>query len=248
MMMKKARSNYLFHSRVLTHVLFWVVYYLTFSLLWARDGQLHQSFSLEFILMPIRIGASYLTIYLLMPRYLLTRQLLKFFGALSLLLVVSGLLQRVFTFFFYELFFESEAGDLWDVLLVVRAMVLINSTVLLLSAVKMYDYWQKEHELNTRNSEEYLTIRSEKRNYRVKPSEIQYAEGLGNYVTLYLESKKPMISYLTLKELESMLPEQFLRVHKSFIINKTHVESYTNENVEIANRMIPLGKTVQMEL
>ncbi|MFY0627702.1 MAG: LytTR family transcriptional regulator [Reichenbachiella sp.] len=245
--MEKHISKYLFGSRIITHVLFWGIYYLTFSLLWSNDGNYHKSFSLEFILMPIRIGASYLTIYLLMPKYLLNKKLLKFGIALSLLLIVSGVLQRFFTFYFYEIFFSNQSIDLWDLKHIVRSMVLINTTVLLLFAMKMFDYWQIENNLNVMRGDPLLEVRSEKRNYRIKTSDIYYIEGLGNYVTFYMKARKPMISYITLKELEKQLPEHFIRTHKSFIVNKNHIESYTSENLEAGNRLIPVGKTVQLD-
>ncbi len=246
MIREKQSSLYLFQSRILTHVVFWVLYYICFSLLWANDGNYHRSFGLELVLMPLRMGASYLTIYLLMPRFLLRDQILRFIGSYLVVMIVGGILQRALTFFFYDLFFSPGSIDLWDFRQVIRSMVLINSTVLFLSAVKMYDYWRKEYLRNQANEEKMMIVRSEKRNYRVKPSEILYIEGLGNYVTIYLHDRKPMISYITLKELEQTLPNQFVRIHKSFIINKNCIDSYTNENVEIGNRLIPVGKGVEV--
>jgi DNA-binding LytR/AlgR family response regulator len=82
----------------------------------------------------------------------------------------------------------------------------------------MYGYWRQEQLSRIRDEEEVLIIRSDKRNFRVRPSQVLYIEGLGNYVTFYLKGKKPIISYQKLKELETLLPSQFYRVHKSLLI------------------------------
>ncbi|MCZ6693941.1 MAG: hypothetical protein O6939_08560, partial [Bacteroidetes bacterium] len=58
-------SNFGFHLRVIHHVLFWLIYYITFGFIWAEGGDYWQSYYLEFILLPIRILAVYFTIFLL---------------------------------------------------------------------------------------------------------------------------------------------------------------------------------------
>ncbi len=240
------KNLYLFNSRIFTHIVFWMVYYVTFSLVWAKDGNYYASFGLEFVLLPIRISAAYVTMYYLIPRLLLRDQLTKFVGYLILTLLLAGVLQRVFIYFFYELFFADQVISLWEIEGIIRAMILVNSTVLLLSAIKMYQHWRIEYEKNLRNEGELIEIRSEKRIYRINPSEIIYIEGLGNYVTYYFENRKPLISYNSLKEVEAGLPSTFHRIHKSFIVNKNWVESYTADNVEVKGRILPIGKSVEL--
>ncbi len=192
--------------------------------------------------MPVRIAASYISMYYLIPRFLARERVMKFFLLYLVLVSIFGIIQRVLTFYFHEYFFESN-NELWETDLIVRSIVLINSTVMLLTALKIYKLWLEERKLSTRIEEQPLEIRSEKRFYRVLPSTILYVEGLGNYLTFYLESNKSLISYLTLKDAESLLPDNFQRIHKSFIINRDKIESYNNENVEIGGRIIPIGKS-----
>ncbi|MEM7550791.1 MAG: LytTR family DNA-binding domain-containing protein [Bacteroidota bacterium] len=241
-------NHYLFRSRILTHVTFWVFYYILFSFLWSKEGNYYESFGLEFILMPIRISMAYLTMYYLIPQFLLKDRLIQFAWRYGLFLLLAGVLQRVFIYFFHEVFFIDSGRSVIDVQGVVRAMVLVNSTVLFLSALKMYSYWKEERLKRTDTLEKTIEIRSEKRIYRIKPSDIQYIEGLGNYVTFYISNRKPLISYMSLKEATKNLPDNFHRIHKSFIINKNRIDSYTNENVEIEGRIIPVGKSITLEI
>lgn len=245
MTIEKPTYKYILGSRVLTHVVFWVSYYVSFSLIWAKEGQFYQSFGLELILMPLRIAASYMVLYWAIPKYLLQNYLGRF-GLLYLLLIaITGIIQRILTYYYHELVFMQPDAVLWSFSGIFRAAMLVNSTVVFLSGLKMYDYWRIERQRRLLDDEEILEIRSEKRTFRIKPSEILYVEGLGNYVTFYLEDKKPIISYQKLKALEGDLPSNFVRIHKSFIINEDRVSSYSAENIEIKDRMIPIGKNAQ---
>lgn len=236
-----SKQLYIFHSRVLTHVVFWISYYILFGVLGTENGDLFRSFEREFVSMPTRIGAGYLTIYFLIPRLLMKERLLLFgLGYLSLLgLTVFG--QRLACFYFHECFFMED-----EVLIVPQlfqnALIDLLLITLLLSAIKLYKSWREDQMKQLTKNEEPLRIKSEKRHYRVLPSSIQYVEGMGNYVTFYLENNKSLIAYMSLKEAENILPPAFKRIHKSFIINQEMIDSYTQENVEIAGRIIPIGK------
>lgn len=233
---------------IIHHVIFWIAYYVLFSFIWAKDGRYYESFGLEFILMPIRISASYLSIYYLMPRYLLKEKIMSFVGFYLLLVVCAGLLQRVFIYYYYDLIFSEITTELFSAWDIIRAIILVNSTVLFLSALKMYDYWKTERATNQVEEQNLVEIRADKRTYRVPVDSITYVEGLGNYVTYYFIDRKPLISYSSLKEIESNLSKDFTRIHKSFVINRKHIDSYTNENVQISDRIIPIGKSMSLEL
>jgi len=57
-------------------------------------------------------------------------------------------------------------------------------------------------------------------------------EGTNNYTKLYFTNQKPLLVAKTLKEYEEILTDyDFLRIHKSFLINKRHIKKLDNENV-----------------
>lgn len=59
--------------------------------------------------------------------------------------------------------------------------------------------------------------------------EIVYLEGENNYTKIFMWQKKPLVVSKTLKEFESILPEDsFFRIHKSEIINLKYLEEYSN--------------------
>lgn len=60
--------------------------------------------------------------------------------------------------------------------------------------------------------------------------EIIRLEGLGNYTTIFLTNSRKHVSAKTLKEYEDLLPpEQFIRIHKSYMVNRSHIVNYLKE-------------------
>jgi len=66
----------------------------------------------------------------------------------------------------------------------------------------------------------FLYIRSEHKLIRINHREILFIEGMSEYVRIHLTEGKPVMSLLSMKNLESTLPQQmFMRVHRSYIVN-----------------------------
>ena len=90
---------------------------------------------------------------------------------------------------------------------------------------------------------DYITIKSEHRIHKVDYKNIVYIEGSKEYVIFNLKEGKRIITLETLKKLEEILPSNFLRVHKSHIVNKDFVKSLYGNMIEIKNTRISIGKT-----
>ena len=90
---------------------------------------------------------------------------------------------------------------------------------------------------------EHLFVKTDGKNKYVKVllSDIQYIEGLSNYVIIHGAQQK-ITTYSTLKNLEDSLPpSHFIRVHKSFIAAFAHISSTDNHSLFINKREIPIG-------
>jgi two-component system response regulator LytT len=236
---------YIFKSRVLTHILFWVLYYIFFGYIWAKDENYYVSYFLELILLPIRILSVYSMIYLLIPKFLKAGRYWEFAAGYVVMLMLCGLLQRIFTYYYYDSLLLNESTPLFNLVAIVKNIILINSTILFVSAIKITQLWRMEIEQNEAltksSSNQVLKIKSDKRVHRISPSDILYVESLGNYVTYHLKNGK-LISYESLNVVSDKLGNDFLRIHKSYIVNKSYVSSYNYEDVEIGSTKIPFGR------
>ncbi len=96
---------------------------------------------------------------------------------------------------------------------------------------------------STYNSAQTITIKSGYDLHKVHLSEICYIKSDSEYVTFYLEEKKIM-AYQSLKSLGNSLPsDMFMRVHRSYIINKNKVQSLKDKDVIIQGERIPVSAT-----
>ncbi|MBI9034305.1 MAG: response regulator transcription factor [Bacteroidales bacterium] len=87
---------------------------------------------------------------------------------------------------------------------------------------------------------EHIIIKADHRIYKVHHQDILYIEGLKEYVAFHTNTQK-IVAYKSLKSLEEELPRTFLRIHKSFIVNTEKVKSLYGNQLEIDDKMIPIG-------
>lgn len=89
---------------------------------------------------------------------------------------------------------------------------------------------------------DFLFIKSEYKIRRINFSEINYIEGLKDYVKIFLtDEKKPVLSLSTLKALEARLPEErFMRVHRSFIVSLEKVKVIDRNRIVFGEVRIPV--------
>lgn len=94
-------------------------------------------------------------------------------------------------------------------------------------------------------SDDYLFLKVEYQLVRVAYSDMLYVEGLKDYVKVYRQSDpaRPLLSLTSLKALEEKLPaRQFMRVHRSFIVNLDRVDAVTRNSVQIGPATIPVSE------
>lgn len=88
---------------------------------------------------------------------------------------------------------------------------------------------------------DYLLIKVEYATVKVEFNSIFYIEGLKDYVKIHT-ANKPLLTKSTMKNLEEKLPSNmFTRVHKSFVVNLSQIESIENNRILINGRRIPIG-------
>lgn len=89
----------------------------------------------------------------------------------------------------------------------------------------------------------FTFIKTNKKYVRIYFDEIAYIKGLGNYVEITTIKKKKHIYYKSLKDLIENLPSQFMRVHNSYIVNLTIIDSLEDNQITVNNVKISVGKS-----
>lgn len=92
---------------------------------------------------------------------------------------------------------------------------------------------------------QFMFIRSERRFFKVNFADILFVEGLKDYVVIQTGEQR-LITHMNLKTIHGLLPpHQFLRVNRSYIVNKQRVDSFSNNDVFIGPYEIAIGNFYQ---
>lgn len=92
---------------------------------------------------------------------------------------------------------------------------------------------------------DFIYVKSEYKLRQIHLNKILYIEGLKDYVKIYVEDEQhPILSLLSLKSLEDMLPtDRFLRVHRSFIVHACKMSIIERNRIVFGSQYIPIGDT-----
>jgi len=92
-----------------------------------------------------------------------------------------------------------------------------------------------------------LFVKSNKKIIKVNFNDISHVEAYGNYVKIYTD--KMILTPLTLSEFLKKLPDSFIRIHKSFIINFNSLKLIDGNQVVLQDHIkIPIGKSYRKQI
>lgn len=93
------------------------------------------------------------------------------------------------------------------------------------------------------NKQEVIYVKADNKINRIELSSIYFIEALSDYVIINTE-KRRFIVHATMKGLEQRLPsEKFARVHRSYIVNLSRVETIEDYSIIMPQKVIPIGNS-----
>ncbi|GJM31494.1 MAG: DNA-binding response regulator [Saprospiraceae bacterium] len=93
----------------------------------------------------------------------------------------------------------------------------------------------------------FLYVKSDRKTVKINFTDILYIEGMSNYIKIHAEDQVYVV-YASLSKILLDLDISFIRIHKSFIINKYKVQAFTNDYLELGGKQLPIGKSYQREV
>lgn len=200
--------------------------------------------------MPVMVATCYFFNYVLVPRYLLTLKYVRFFLYSFYMLIVSLYLAELVIFiafiFLAAYKMDNMAMIATDVVLLTMVKYLI---VFSFSFVLMFNRLVKhQHQIKALRAEESkhqiktILVRSDRKNLNLALNKIQLLESLNDYVKIHLEGEEPVVTKATISSLEKQLPNTFIRIHRSFIINGEKVSSFNRESVCMGEQSYGFGR------
>lgn len=98
-------------------------------------------------------------------------------------------------------------------------------------------------------SQEYIYVKSDYKLVQVELNRILYVEGLKDYIKIHIEGEpKALISLFSMKKMEEILPpDRFIRVHRSFIVQKSKIKLVERNRIVFDKEYIPISESYRQE-
>ena len=133
----------------------------------------------------------------------------------------------------------------------------VNAVDYLLKPFGMQDFQRAANRLRERAQEvsgfRFLRLAKRQRRLQVSGSDspvvkvtisdIRYIEGMSEYLKIFIEGEaKPIVTLLSMKKMEEKLPENFMRIHRSYIVNLTKIQEINKNRIIMdAETFLPIG-------
>ena len=106
-----------------------------------------------------------------------------------------------------------------------------------------------DHPENVESNDSFLFIKSDYKILRINLKDIKYVESQREYVQIFIENQKPVMTLLSMKKLMNHLPDKdFMRVHRSFIVNLNKVSVVERSRIVFDGDVyIPVGDQYKEE-
>lgn len=97
---------------------------------------------------------------------------------------------------------------------------------------------------NDNQNNDFIFVKSDYKLIRIDLKNITYIQGLKDYMQIFLvDTEKPIMTLISMKTIEERLPKsQFIRIHRSYIINKQHIKDIERNQIAIGNTLIPISE------
>lgn len=91
--------------------------------------------------------------------------------------------------------------------------------------------------------DDVLFLKTDYRIVKVSIPDIRYIEAMSEYLKVWIEGElKPIITLLSMKKIEERLPDYFMRIHRSYIVNLTKIQEVNKNRIIMdAQTYLPIG-------
>ena len=241
-----------------SHGVFWLVVYIVLILLYGNSFESYL-YSIYFvtILFPVVIGTAYFFNFYLVPTYLMNGKKGKFMLYFAYLLVVSAHLEIIMIFlaFIYLANYQVAAMhpsilDVSNLSMTLYAIVFAQGFFLLYKKFQTSSYKIEKLENEQKKAKKgYLLVRVDRKNRKISHDLILYVESLSDYVKIHTtEVNSPIITKAKISQIERELPEEFIRIHRSYLVNRNEITTYSTEQVQLAGEQLPISRTYKQRV
>ena len=141
------------------------------------------------------------------------------------------------------------ASDALTLGIVMYLIVFLGSFMLMAGQLRVHlTEIDKLKERNKKLQKSFLQVTSQRKSVKIPYEEISYIESLSDYIKIWSSTNQPISSKTKISQIEKELPENFLRIHRSFIINIEKISSFNYHAVEIDQTSLNIGRTYKKDV
>lgn len=247
-MNKKSKNPYY-------HIAYWIFVILVLTLVFGSSwGNKSAAFFFVCMLLPIVLGTSYFFNYVLVPKFYLTKRYTKFAFYTFCMAVISIYLEMIVLVISYvylvNLSFQSLSPNATQIVLlavILYLLVFIGSFLLMMrQIIENRQVIQLLLEEKEKMKKPFLELMSNRKITKIPYEEIVYIESLSDYIKVNT-IKGEIISKEKISNLASRLPDIFLRIHRSFIINTNRIKNISSDEVTLDNIQLTIGRSFRKQ-
>jgi len=232
------------------YLFFWlIISLLVFILFGSASGNYEYAFYFLTFFMPVAIITSRMFTGILIPRYLLKRKYGKFFLYSFYTILVSLDLELLLVFAAFILISYYDYENLGAIIDSYKWMPVVLYFIVILAGFinLVLLVLGRKDQVAAISGDSTIMVRSERRNRRIRLENIRYIESMSDYIRIFLENGETIVTRERISELHQRLPGEFIRIHRSYIINIHHLTSFNREEVFIGESVLPVSRTYRKE-
>ncbi len=209
-------------------------------------------------LLPIVIATAYYVNEVLIERYLLRKKYSHFVLYLVYSIIISLYLQYLVIFLALIIYstFGLEHNNLLTIDITTLSLCLYILVLFKVIAEIVRKLNQKEVLIErmsqlanqpSKEKDDKILVRYNRQNHNVYLDTILYIESLSDYIKI-ITTKGEIITKEQISKISKRLPKEFLRTHRSFIVNSNMITSFNREFVTINDNQVPISRTYKQEV
>ncbi|PCI35194.1 MAG: hypothetical protein COB60_03660 [Flavobacteriaceae bacterium] len=230
---------------IVQHLLYWLLVVLFFGFIWGSyDNDYSRNLSIQLFSLPARMFVVYVTIYWVFPLYFKTKKKRIFLIYLLILVVATVLIQRPIVQFYVAPHYLQgwETANFFALTVLMNTALDVNITALIPLGFSFFELWKKNENPVNKLEANFILLKVEKTYQKIYLTDIKYIESLKNYIRVVCVSKDIKV-LKSLLSVEKELPKKdFIRVHRSFIVRKACIQTFSPSKLKIEQNTIPIGR------
>ncbi|MDX2444696.1 MAG: LytTR family transcriptional regulator DNA-binding domain-containing protein [Bacteroidales bacterium] len=239
------------------NILYWFIASIIMLLVFGfRAGSLITAFYFISFLLPIALITSWYFNTYLIPYCLLRKKYGRFIILSLFTLILSLDIIMIIVFISFILISKYQPDQLDTLLLHYRSFPVVLYLAIIVNAFfnLVLDYLEMAEDMKNLSSKlnsgltDGLTIRSERQNRKIVYDSIVFIESMSDYIVIRTVDDQKIITRERISRIEQKLPSEFIRVHRSFIVNIEKIISFSREHISVEGMDIPISRTYKKDV